>query len=712
MTWLLRTSLFKIIILKIMIGTSFAFNNTIEDPLDSGNKVDLDEYIKKQEILMSKSLPKENAVMLMGPTGSGITTLANYLIGEPLVCRNISNNWIIEKVTNNVSESDIGHSATSKTTTSKVYSPKEKHYSYIDNPGFFNNRGISVQIASQRLMNFIISDVKRLKFLLLIPATDVNNYGVEFINCIKEMANILGMFHNNNSKSVYESIGIVFSKVENEGESDEVIIKTKIKNLLKILQNSHLSIKEKKIFENVLRHNQTEIFSNPKQDGELLKEEQKHKIEDMIKNRLIFIDKELIKFQVRVSENYVPELRFYIDTQLISFEQSITNLLNSSISEYFKNIEKIKLKEFAEKYTKLRSIIDNGKKLSSFEIFIENFENNSILLENDTSPLIMKKKKIETFNDLIPDQYRIKSMFEKQWIRVDLLLMLEKINVKLIKVLLVECNNFNNYANEKINEALTEYFPKRVRLFKQMKNVEKFETELNYLIKIGIENKMNVSEFLKKYNSSNALTSEEYNKIHYKSIELKLIIEKISKKDSYLLEDHNKWIRTKLVSKIKDLTGELKQYYVEKEPVYNKSDGTFTFENHFVNISSIIKKINSRDDINNLKRVQIYSTHSVTFDRNYSISKEKYNGNAPDLVIISPQVIASINITINLSCETVPGYPGGRSQAKNGTKSGENGEDGLPGLPGFNGGNLIIISEKISDLDNLEFISEGIFQFL
>jgi hypothetical protein len=110
-----------------------------------------------------------------------------------------------------------------------------------------------------------------------------------------------------------------------------------------------------------------------------------------------------------------------------------------------------------------------------------------------------------------------------------------------------------------------------------------------------------------------------------------------------------------------------------------------------------------------MKRVLIYVTHTVIFDKNYSISRYKYeNEDSPDLIIVSPNIIFVAPITINLSCESEHTKPSASQKAGNGFGYGANGENGSPGLPGYNGGNLLIFSDKISQPSNLKFISKGI----
>jgi hypothetical protein len=133
----------------------------------------------------------------------------------------------------------------------------------------------------------------------------------------------------------------------------------------------------------------------------------------------------------------------------------------------------------------------------------------------------------------------------------------------------------------------------------------------------------------------------------------------------------------------------------------NNKENTLTVKVDYGKISEILKTINN-NEIENVKIVRIFSTFTLEFDTDYKLDKNKYKTNAPDLVIISPKVIAEKPIIIDLSCENIPGYPDNLKKAKNGYSSGENGYDGKPGLPGYNAGNLIILADSIMNISNLQ----------
>jgi len=169
-------------------------------------------------------------------------------------------------------------------------------------------------------------------------------------------------------------------------------------------------------------------------------------------------------------------------------------------------------------------------------------------------------------------------------------------------------------------------------------------------------------------------------------------------------QDPKRWLFTSELSLVLNDLKNLK-YRKNYSLSTQEEEGAITFKSNFGKISEILKIINNDVNIVNItiiKIVRIFSAFTLEFDTDYKLDKNKYKTNAPDLVIISPKVIAEKPIIIDLSCENIPGYPDNLKKAKNGYSSGENGYDGKPGLPGYNAGNLIILADSILNISNLQ----------
>ena len=323
--------------------------------------------------------------------------------------------------------------------------------------------------------------------------------------------------------------------------------------------------------------------------------------------------------------------------------------------------------------------------------------------------IIERKKIIDYFIELIPDKHRKTITNEKQWMSVDLLSFLNLLQRKLIEILRDRYKSNIDDVEQGTIKSLDEYYPIRLKNLVYIEDLYRFEHELSLIIDKGTKNRMDIHEYVSNIPKS-LLSKNQIDKFYEKTNILASFIELLPEEEKSEFPINVKWTGFNLIKKLMELIDELKQYRVKKESYFNDQDGSYIYKGHFLNISSLLSKI-QKEDINEMKRVLIYVTHSVIFDKNYSINKYKYKEDAPDLVIISPNIIIKNYITVNLSCEHVPGYPEGKLKAGNGYGFCANGENGVAGLNGYNGGNLLIFSDKILFSSNLKFVSKGTLLF-
>jgi len=522
---MLITTIFYFLSLNNIIET-VELRNTNEN---TGMFESLFEIIENRKMSMFKSesmnLIRNNSIIILGPTGSGKTTLVQYLNGEELINLYIDYAWVIEKKSSFTKgeNSDIGQRTKSKTIIPTAYSPNGKNFSYIDNPGFFDNRGIMAEIANSYLMKYALSEVKNLKFLLIISVKDVHEKGLQLHDSIKSISNFLGLSEINKIKNIENSIGLIITKVENEGKINSSIIKASLKQrLLEIMNDTSLSSAARSIFEKVVINNQIEIFTNPRLNGSLLADTEKIQIESMIENQLTYTKKEDINIKVRISVKYMPDLRTYVYEQMINFEKFFQNKLNFSANEYFLR-EKNKdndLNNFAQIYSNLRILSANGTKMNDFEHFIFNISS-SILNKTERKLLIEKKKVIDYFIDLIPDIHRKGFMYEKQWITVDLLSFLNVLQSKLIEILRFRYKKNNEYVEKEILKGLEEYYPTKIKNLVLIEDLFQFEKELRLIIE---KDQMDIQEYVESIPKS-LLSTSQIEKIYIKNSKLNSFIQ-------------------------------------------------------------------------------------------------------------------------------------------------------------------------------------------
>jgi hypothetical protein len=155
------------------------------------------------------------------------------------------------------------------------------------------------------------------------------------------------------------------------------------------------------------------------------------------------------------------------------------------------------------------------------------------------------------------------------------------------------------------------------------------------------------------------------------------------------------WIGKNLIKKLNYLKTELNIYRFERrqDPKVD-SEGILNYKGYFTKLSNL-KEIVENQNIRDLKRINVHSTHSFTFDVNFEIRNLIYKTDAPDLIIIAPNFIFNNSVNVDLSCVSVP-------------EKANISENGKPGKPGYTGGNLIIITDNVvGSQSKLNFISNG-----
>jgi hypothetical protein len=158
------------------------------------------------------------------------------------------------------------------------------------------------------------------------------------------------------------------------------------------------------------------------------------------------------------------------------------------------------------------------------------------------------------------------------------------------------------------------------------------------------------------------------------------------------------WMGIKLIQKLNHLKAELNIYRFKRQQDSNvDADGNLNYFGYFSNLSNL-KYILKIKDNQYIKRINVFSTHSFTFDVDFEIKNLIYKTDAPDLIIIAPNVFFNNSVTVDLSCANIP-----ETLLKANIS-----ENGKPGKPGYNGGNLIIITDNfVGSQSKLNFISKG-----
>jgi len=591
--------------------------------------------------------------MVLGLTGTGKSTLVNYLNGIDLKCVYDQDKarWILDLQSVNKTLPGgfrIGHKQSSETFYPAGYSPEFKDFTYIDNPGFKDTRDIEVEILNGFLREKITQNVTNLKFLLLLTHDDLKIRGQQFRSSIKSFSNFLGIF-DENVENLSKSIGIIVTRVENNDESD-IQMKKALKKLIELTlddeKNSNkLSSNEEIVFREIVENNQIEIFSNPKKHG-LISRDQSDQILLLI-DRLIYAEKNKLKLRVRVDIEYESKLLNYTNYHFELFKKDLKQTIQNAVIKYFETSKKNNYQDYLQVFKHLESIKNRTNNKIDFESFINDIDE-AFLSKTEKNDISSKKI---IFNFLFQILPKGSNQYFQEFYITDLKFI--QIQLNIIKTSFEKNkHNFNLFINE---------------------------------MNVQILNKEEKENILR-----NKKILDHFNTLMPKVDAIRFDIETISES---------------LVNKIHSLLTELQHYYEEKS-FYNQKDGYY-FYGHFGKISEILKKINQDDNLKNLKYVKIFCTNSFDFDTNYSINKERYSDHSPNLIIISPKILVTEDLVVDLSCDKIPGYPDNKEKAKNATEFGAKGYDGEPGLPGYNGGNFYILTNYFNDSNMLHFISNG-----
>lgn len=149
-----------------------------------------------------------NAVMVLGPTGSGKSTLINLLAGKPLFSRTKDNSCeLILDSKDMLPGITIGHNLLSETSIPHGW-VHNGNTIYWDCPGFNDNRRIEHEIANAFLIKKLFDIYKTCKILLVVSETDVNERrAIKLLSLVKS----LDLFFQSNIKKIRSGLLLVVS---------------------------------------------------------------------------------------------------------------------------------------------------------------------------------------------------------------------------------------------------------------------------------------------------------------------------------------------------------------------------------------------------------------------------------------------------------------------------------------------------------------------
>ncbi|XP_043462761.1 uncharacterized protein LOC122498857 [Leptopilina heterotoma] len=200
--------------------------------LSDSELTELENAFIEAEDYTTRIVSNEDAIICVGATRAGKSTLINYLMGNEL--KGFKNSKYAEyKIIKANSESigpEIGQGPTSKTTIpTKWTSNKLSGFSIYDAPGFDDNRGPVQDITNSFYLYLLMRKVKSLKYVLVIDFNDIVRNNIRPL--LKFLYDFENIFRDKFAFFIL-SISIIFSKVPYELDGAKVDIEM-IKYLLK-----------------------------------------------------------------------------------------------------------------------------------------------------------------------------------------------------------------------------------------------------------------------------------------------------------------------------------------------------------------------------------------------------------------------------------------------------------------------------------------------
>lgn len=357
--------------------------------------------------------------LFLGPTGSGKTTLIEFLLNKLLIIDVKHGNPCLNSLSNN-----IDNGPNSKTKEIVIYSTDDNQL-YIDTPGFRDTYGEYTEIGNYIAIENIFQcrNIKGFKIGLILPKSVLfyeTNRNRDFINFIKAIKNFMPTI---GSKPWINEAFIVVTKTEKRTTTDDVI-----KALASAIKENNLNSNEWEFLDNIINNKKVTLFPLPEEPynvgGTFKNQEASENIAQLIKQSTyielkkedlkkfdlsLTFDGEVLK-DISIAKNeiinqikvVVSEIRDYQQKIIAAFPTNSFNVANYKIKK--KNLENYLSNE--------KTYCDSSERII-YNLVMDHFDGSrkliDIFCELDYSIKFMKK--IKSFNEGLIDTNDIKNQF-------------------------------------------------------------------------------------------------------------------------------------------------------------------------------------------------------------------------------------------------------------------------------------------------------------
>lgn len=640
------------------------------------------ELIQKSETIINKLIKKEDVIIFIGMTGTGKSTLINYLNGVQLEAFT-ENNGVTYKLkakdrTKELPGVEIGHSASvSCTRVPGVYSPSGKSYTHIDMPGFGDTGNLSNDSSK-------INEKGAAAVPVSTESSSSKNINDNQKNYRDKNENNIGS--NESTRVAREIANAYFRKMVTENAKHIKIVLVISHNDL--TQRDGSLPKSLKDFTNFIQGIET---------GD------ENAISDIADSITIVVTK------LSDPTNNLKQELLDLKEGTPTYNRKLNEIkFHQENPTFFEDTAERSLSDFIEQSPALRSIQNMQTILNDvinkrhFAIFTTPFQLGD--KPNDEAVKINQVIENTNFVDKAVANLgaRISSDASKIIMAIDDLSVLGKSLAERINADITNQLNIA-FAADTLRLDTIRSLKKTCEAVKDNKNLQKLTAFFK-----NIETNLKLSK----------LTQKEY--IKFNKL-LTFLVELLPVEERQKYSTMKNWIKElRLDSILNPIISCTTDILNRQKP--NIENGKLTIRGFHIKTSQVDESISRYNDV--ITDIEIQALHTITMDDDLSAESGRSVGklSGVNLSMIAPHIIVSGNRTIDLSGKNANSH--NQIKAANGNNGaagatvevatpgnpglpGSRGTDGVPGLSGTSAGNLFIACDKLVGKKNLNVKLKG-----
>ena len=283
---------------------------------------------------------QDKAIVLLGFNKADLSTLVSYLNGVPLISQKQGGKWML---TSKYSIKD--------TILFEKFPIVELSFSnQTDNVTLIKNsytNQIELEIVNNFYLKQLTKQVREIKFLLLESHEDLlENNGKQFRVGMKKILNYFSLL-DFDTKTLYKSVGIIISQVNNEEYEDHEIIEILSLKLSEIVNEERTNFKlnknEAKMFSKIIANDQVGIFSTPRLSMHTLSQDQSSQIKLILNISMEYIERKELNFNIKFNDYDLNR-------------KNLDLYVNQKLEIFIQNFEKIVIEHFSTKISNLHQM--------------------------------------------------------------------------------------------------------------------------------------------------------------------------------------------------------------------------------------------------------------------------------------------------------------------------------------------------------------------